>query len=111
MALGAEDLRMRYFKLFGEGADEKQAEFVDGIWKQRWLPNLEALLELNGDTGFLVGKTLTHGDIAVWDTLDATLTYVKGATLDGFSRLQRFYTAIRERPPLAAYLASDRRIK
>lgn len=107
MALGAEDIRTTYLGLWGEGGAERQAAFVAGPWAQRWLPRLDALLALRG-TGFLVGPALTHGDIAMWDAVDAVLTWVPGASLDGFAHLRRFHDDIRSRPRIAAYLASDR---
>jgi glutathione S-transferase len=105
MCLGAEDLRSKYFGLFGDGAEAEQAEFVETLWRARWLPNLEGLLALSGDTGFFVGAALSYGDIAIWDTFDAVLRYVKGATLDGFPGLARFYAAILERPRIARHVA------
>ncbi|MFO0574939.1 MAG: glutathione S-transferase family protein [Polyangia bacterium] len=111
IALGAEDLRTKYFgTLSGDNADEKKAAFRDGDWRTRWLPSLEGLLELNagtggtGDTGFFVGDSLTHADIAVWDALDGVLTNIAGATLDGFPRLVRFRESIAKRPAIAEYL-------
>lgn len=109
IALGAEDLRSKYFgTLSGDNADEKKAAFRDGDWHSRWLPSLEGLLELNGDTGFFVGDSLTHADIAVWDALDAVLGSIPGATLDGFPRLVRFREQIAKRPAILAYLAQRR---
>lgn len=110
IAWGAEDLRMRYFKLFGDEAETKQAEFVAGDWQQRWLPNLDGLLALNGVSGHFVGERLSHADIAMWDVLDAILINIKTATLDGFSHLQAFYDAIRSRPAVAAYVESGKRL-
>src|SRR5690606_21902908 len=74
IAWGAEDLRVKYFGLFGENKEAKQAEFVGGDLATRWLPNFDGLLALNGDTGFFVGASLTHADIAVWDILIAFLS-------------------------------------
>jgi glutathione S-transferase len=108
-ALGAEDLRVVYFQLFGDEADEKQASFVAGRWREHWLPYLEGQLTLS-DSGYMVGTSLTQADIAVWDALDAILIYVKAANLDGFPRVAQFYEQIKAHPPIAAYLASDRRI-
>ena len=110
IAWGAEDLRMRYFKLFGDAPETKQAEFVAGDWHQRWLPNLDGLLALNGVSGHFVGERLSHADIAMWDVLDAILINIEAATLDGFSRLQAFYDAIRSRPAVAAYVESGKRL-
>lgn len=106
MAWGAEDLRMRYFKLFGEDRDKARAEFLDGDWRTRWLPNLNGLLVENGSNGHFVGATLSHADIAVWDVLDAFQVYVPPANLDGHPALQHFYERIKALPTLADYLAS-----
>ena len=110
IAWGAEDLRMCYFKLFGDDAETKRAEFVAGDWQQRWLPHLDGLLALNGRPGHFVGERLSHADIAMWDVLDAILTNIESAKLDGFSRLQAFYDAIRNRPTVAAYVESGKRL-
>ena len=109
ITLGAEDLRIHYFRLFGEGAADKQAKFIAGRWSQRWLPGLSDLLRLNGDNGFFVGESITHADLAVWDALDAIVQWVDGASLDGAERLRKFYGGIQARPRIAEYLASDRR--
>lgn len=106
IAWGAEDLRTRYFKLFGDDKDKTQAEFLGGDWQTRWLPSLNGLLELNGNTGHFVGQQLTHADIAVWDVLDAFLNYIPAASLDGYSAVQSFYASVGSRPPIAAYVAS-----
>jgi glutathione S-transferase len=111
IVLGAEDLRVKYFQLFGDEAEEKQASFVSGDLQSRWLPSFEGLLEQNGDSGYFVGDSLSHADIAVWDVLDALQTHVKGASLAGYPRLQAFYDRVRARPSLAAYLESPARPK
>ncbi len=112
MVLGAEDMRMAYFRVFGgERAAEKQAKFLAGDWSNRWLPAWSGLLELNGDTGFLVGDSLTQADVAVWDGLDAILTWIDGADFENFPRVEDFYEKIHSRPRIADYLASDRRIE
>lgn len=109
LVLGAEDLRMRYFELFGPGGSERQRAFVEGPFSSRWLPSFEGHLQINGESGYLVGSSLTHADIAVWDILDSMLAWVEGARLDGYPRLVRFFEAIRERPRIARYLGSERR--
>jgi len=111
IALGAEDLRIRYFTLFGEGAAEKQAAFVSGPWKSRWLPAFEGLLELADSDAHFVGGALTHADAAVWDALDAITTWIEGADLTDAPRLARFFDAFRARPLVAGYLSSDQRPK
>ena len=110
IAWGAEDLRMRYFKLFGDGTEKARAEFVAGDWQTRWLPSLNGLLALNGNTGHFVGDQLTHADIAVWDVLDAIVGSIESARLDDFSRLQAFYDSVRSRPAVAAYIESGKRL-
>ena len=110
MVLGAEDMRMAYFRLLGDRAAEKQATFVSGAWRDRWLSAWSGLLELNGDTGYLVGTSLTQADLAVWDALDAVLTWIEGAEIGSFVRVERFYQSIKARPAIAEYLGSDRRI-
>lgn len=109
IAWAAEDLRMKYFGLFGSESARKQAEFVNGPWTERWLPTLSGLLELDGDRGFFVGGALGHADIAVWDVLDSCTCWVEGARLDRFPRLVQFFEAMKARPRIAAYLASPRR--
>lgn len=105
ITLGAEDLRSKFFGLLsGEGAEEKQASFLAGDWHNRWLPSLEKLLELNGNTGFFVGSSVTHADIAVWDALDGMLTRVKGASLEGFPALLKFREHIAALPQLAPHI-------
>lgn len=106
IAWGAEDLRMRYFKLLGDDAEKVQGKFAVGDWKTRWLPSLNGLLEMNGNPDHFVGDQLTHADIAVWDVLNAVLEKVESATLDGHSALQVFYDSVQRRPALAAYLES-----
>jgi glutathione S-transferase len=110
MVLGAEDMRMAYFRSLGTHAAERQAAFVAGDWRDRWLPAWEGLLVRNGDRGVLVGPALTQADVAVWDALDQIVTWVAGATLDGFPGVARLYASVAARPAIAAYLASDRRI-
>ena len=106
IAWGAEDLRMRYFKLLGDDAEKAQAEFIAGNWKTRWLPSLNGLLDLNGNSHHFIGDQLTHADIAMWDVLNAILEGVQSASLDGHNAVQAFYDSIRNRPAVAAYLES-----
>ena len=108
IALGAEDLRIEYFQLFGDGAATKQAEFVSGRWAERWLPCFEGLLELGGGR-FFGGESPDHADIALWDVFDSITTWIAGASLDRSPRLAEHFAAIKARPRIAAYLASDRR--
>jgi glutathione S-transferase len=109
IAWSAEDLRIDYMNLWSGDVAGKQAALVSGHWSERFLPGFDDLLEQTG-TGFFVGASLTHADIAVWDILDSMTTWVSGATLDGYPRLAEFFAAIKSRPRIAAYLASDRRV-
>jgi glutathione S-transferase len=106
ITLGAEDLRVQYFKLFGDDAEAKQAEFVAGNWTGRWLPSFEGLLELGGRSDHFVGDELSFADVAVWDVLNAMVTYIEPASLDGFVRLQEFHDGFAARPAVASYLAA-----
>lgn len=110
ICLGAEDLRIHYFKVQGEGKEAEQKEFLEGRWRERWLPNFEGLLELNDSDRCFVGERITHADAAVWDVLNAMVTYVPGASLSGFSRVEAFYNGFAQRDAVAAYLKSDRRV-
>jgi glutathione S-transferase len=104
LTLGAEDLRIRYFRAFGED-EAKKAEFVHGELRERWLPRLDALLAPNGSERHFVGGTFTVADVALWDVLDAITTFIPGATLAGHDRLEAFHRAFAARPSVAAYLA------
>jgi glutathione S-transferase len=110
IAWGAEDLRIQYFDVWRDDTAARQESLVRGHWSDRFLPGFDDLLEQSG-TGFTVGGSLTHADIAVWDILDSMTTWVAGATLDGWPRIAEFYAGIKSRPRIAAYLASDRRVK
>ena len=94
----------------GDRAAERRSKFVDGEWRDRWLPAWDGLLELNGNNGYLVGTSLTQADLAVWDALDAIITWIDGASFGAFGRVEKFYESISVRPAIAAYLASDRRL-
>jgi glutathione S-transferase len=106
ITLGAEDFRMQYFKLFGDDAKAKQSEFLGGPWRDRWLPNLEGLLALGGSKEHFVGDAMSFADVAIWDVLNAFVSYIEGASLDGFSGLQTFCERFAARPPVAAYIAA-----
>jgi len=106
LCFGAEDMRSKYFGVFGDDSETKMAEFVETLWRGRWLPNFAGLLELNGNTGYFVGDSFTYADIAVWDALDGVLRYVTHASLDGFPTLQSFYDSVGARPRIKAYVDS-----
>ncbi len=104
MVLGAEDMRMAYFRTLGPRAEKDQAKFVAGDWKGRWLRAWEELLEQNGDTGYLVGTSLTQADIAVWDAIDAIVTSIEDANLGQSARVEKFFQSVGARPNVAKYL-------
>ena len=106
LAWAAEDLRMKYYAVFGIDSAAGRPQFVADVWFGRWLRNFEGLLDLNTNSEFFVGTTLTHADIAVWDVLDAVQTNIEGATLDGFEHLKIWFEIVRQRPRLATYLAN-----
>ena len=104
LVLGAEDLRIRYFRAFGEDAT-KRADFIAGDWSQRWLPRLEGLLARSGHAEHFLGSSLTVADVALWDVLDAVTAFIPGASLAGHPHLEAFAAAFAARPAIAAYLA------
>ncbi len=106
ITLGAEDLRTKYFGIAGKNKDEPRAAFLAGDWPKRWLPAFEGLLAQNGDHGVFVGDAPTQADIAVWDVLDAMLTYVPGASLAGHPRVEALHATIASAPTLEEYLAA-----
>ncbi len=112
MVLGAEDMRMAYFRLLGDDdrAADRRSKFVEGDWRDRWLSAWDGLLDLNGDNGYLVGSSLTQADLAVWDALDAIVNRIEGAGFGAFGRVEKFFESIGMRPAIAAYLASDKRL-
>ena len=63
IALGAEDLRIDYFRVIGARAAERQEAFLTGKFSQRWLPNLEGLLVATDDSRYFVGRGYTHADV------------------------------------------------
>eukprot|EP00178_Gracilaria_changii_P010261 TRINITY_DN29899_c0_g1_i1.p1 TRINITY_DN29899_c0_g1~~TRINITY_DN29899_c0_g1_i1.p1 ORF type:complete len:209 (+),score=37.76 TRINITY_DN29899_c0_g1_i1:50-676(+) len=111
MALGAEDLRIKYFSLFGEGSEKKQSDFVNDIWKPRWGPNLEYILKSVGGAGFVSKDNITFGDVAMWDALNGYVEFVKGFDFEGLPLLKKFYEDFKNRPNIKSYLESDKRAK
>lgn len=105
----AEDLRTNAWRATsGERAEAKTATFLAEEWPLRWLACLDHHLSAEG-TGFLVGPTLTHADLAWWDALDQVLDTVPGATIPQGTAVAAFRERIRARPRVAAYLTSERR--
>jgi len=123
VVLGAEDLRMKMLdvpytkaktskdgKSDSDKADidkalETTKAFVTNTWAGRWGPNFERILK-NSGTGFVVGKSLTHADIALFDSVDAII-YNLGPLfpgLDSTPTLAKFYSDIKARPNIKKYL-------
>jgi len=127
IVLGAEDLRMKMFdlpytkaKTAKDGKSEAEVAeidkagevvktFVNTTWSQRWLPNIERILKHSG-TGFVVGKSLTHADLALFDVVDA-ITSNLGPFFPGLDEkttpfLVKFLQDIRARPNIKKYVES-----
>jgi len=124
VVMGAEDLRMKMFdapytkaKTSKDGKSEAEAgdidkavetvkAFVNNTWGGRWGPNLERILKNNG-TGFMVGKSLTHADISVFEVVDAIVNNL-GSFFSGWEEktplLAKFYSDIKSRPNVKKYL-------
>jgi hypothetical protein len=49
---------------------------------------------------------MSFADVAVWDVLNAFVTYIEPATLAGFTRVQAFYDAFAAKPQVAKHIAS-----
>jgi len=124
VALGAEDLRTRLFdcpytkaKTSKDGKSEAEVAEIDKaiestktyatLVTSRWFPNFERILK-NSGTGFAVGKSLTHADIALFDIVDAVTTCL-GPFLPALDDKQtpllvKFMNDIKSRPNIKKYL-------
>jgi len=126
VVLGAEDFRIKVFaepttkaksskdgKAEGEAAEITKAQesvkkFLSEVWGGRWEGQFERLLQAG--TGFVVGSSLTHADIALFDTLDGFVTAF-GPFFSGFDssrtpNLAKFFSDMKSRPRIAKYIAS-----
>jgi len=126
IVLGAEDFRMKVFaepttkaKTSKDGkseaevaeitkAQESVKKFLTDVWHGRWEGQFERLLK--SGTGFVVGSSLTHADVSVFDTIDGFLTAF-GPLFSGLDstrtpHLAKFYSDMKSRPKIAKYLAS-----
>ena len=65
---------------------------------------------MSAAVGYLVGTSLTQADVAVCDALDAIVTWVDDAGFGDYGTVERFYKSIGEKPAIAGYLSSDRRL-
>jgi len=125
VVLGAEDLRIKMFdapytkaktskdgKSAAESAEIDKAletvkTFVSTTWAQRWALNLERILK-NSGTGFVVGKSLTHADISVFDVVDSIIQNL-GPNFPGLDAkatplLAKFMDDMKSRPNIKKYL-------
>ncbi|MGH8633728.1 MAG: glutathione S-transferase C-terminal domain-containing protein, partial [Burkholderiales bacterium] len=80
----------------------------------KFLGYFERVLAANpGGDRYLVGKSLTYVDLSMFQTF-ASLNYAFPRTMEGMSRkhprLTALHQRVRERPRIATYLASSRRI-
>ncbi|KAK9760830.1 Glutathione S-transferase Mu 3 [Basidiobolus ranarum] len=77
-----------------------------------YLKAFEFFLEENGDTGYFAGRDLTYADICVFDMVDNNLLLDAGSLSESqYPKLYKFYHDFKARPRIAAYLASERRLK
>jgi len=125
ICLGAEDLRMKMFdlpytkaKTSKDGKSEAEVAdidkaietvktFVNTTWGQRWAPNLERILKHSG-TGFVVGKSLTHADVSLFEVVDAISNNL-GPNFPGLDDkatplLAKFMHDMKSRPGIKKYL-------
>jgi glutathione S-transferase len=125
IVLGAEDLRIKMFdapytkaKTSKDGKSAEEAAeidkalatvkaFVENTWNGRWAPNFERILK-NAGSGFVVGKSFSHADIAVFDVVDA-IAFNFGPNFPGLDSkttplLTKFYNDIKSRPAIKKYL-------
>jgi glutathione S-transferase len=85
--------------------DEVRTE-LRGTTLPRWFGLLERLL---GTNDFLVGKSITVADLALWYLVEMAKDNDFGAALAGCPRLNAFYERVAARPRIAAYLKSEKR--
>jgi len=124
VVLGAEDLRMKMFdcpttkaKTSKDGKSDAEVAEIDkaiettktfvALLTSRWLPNFERILK-NSGTGFVVGKSLTHADISIFEVVDAT-TNALGPHFPGLDDKQtpllvKFMHDMKSRPNIKKYL-------
>jgi glutathione S-transferase len=126
VVMGVEDFRMKMFdqpftkaKASLDGRSEvevteinaavvKVKDFVANVWNGRWATNFEHIIKSSG-TGFVVGKTLTHADVSLFDVLDAlqgNLGHLFSAGIDekAYPNLAKFYGEMKNRTNIKKYL-------
>ncbi|HXJ79019.1 MAG TPA: glutathione S-transferase family protein [Candidatus Methylomirabilis sp.] len=107
-----DDVRLELRKLAMVPASERKAlraELLSSILP-RWLGFLNRLLEKNGGGGgFVVGASLTVGDLALWYLLEMIRDNGFAPALERHPSLVAYAERIARRPRIAAYLSSPRR--
>ena len=101
----------KYYEEQTLAAKEKARDFVyERLWK--YLGYFEQVLS-RGDAPWLVGKKLTYADLSLFqlvDGLDYAFPRAMAHERKRHPRVRRLHALVGERPRIAAYLASDRRI-
>ena len=101
-----------YYEDQREEAKRRAADFV-AVRLDKYLGYFERVLERNDSGPGLVGASLTHPDLSLFQVV-AGLRYAfprAMARLEGdIPRIVALHDAVAERPRIAAYLASDRRV-
>ena len=90
--------------LFGSDEDAKAA-----YWKEKCPAHLDRLNKVVGKHGgpFVLGSKFSLGDLVIFGFLDRSRTGISNLN-DTYSHLAALDQAVRARPNIAAYLASDR---
>lgn len=112
-ALGAvEDVRNEYRRLM-TAEPAKRPEIRADLSTNalpRWFGLLEKLLASNdGGNGFIVGKSISVADLALWYALEIAYDNDFGAALGDCPKLAAYFKRIAARPKIAAYLSSPKR--
>jgi glutathione S-transferase len=96
-----------------KAAARKRAEAFRTTRLPKFMRYFERILERNEPHGVLVGETVTYVDLAAFHLIEG-LEYAFPNTMKRLARktrrLHRLHDRIAERPRIAAYLASDRRL-
>jgi glutathione S-transferase len=92
---------------------EQKAEAKEKLLKEN-LPKhfgfFTALLEKNGNNGYLVGSKLSYADLRLWSLVQYTCTNLeisRDILLEAFPSLKKHSDGVAERERIKAYLARD----
>jgi glutathione S-transferase len=100
-----------YYEDQKEAAKARSTDFI-AERLPKFLGHFAEILQQNGD-GWLVGGALSYVDLSVFQVIEG-LHYAFPRALKGFEKrypaLANLHAAVRKRPNIAHYLASDRRI-